>query len=178
MMFQDLGLWSNVTVSEHLKMVLRHLRRRERCERVASMLEACGLSELSHKRPDQLSGGEQQRLALARALSPSPRLLLLDEPFSGMDTTLRVHFCKLLNRLRVESPLTLITVTHQLDDVLRLGPDLVAVLEDGSIKETFKVCEVRSPQPQSSTRAAWRDDSLLWTCLGPPGTASTDRIQS
>ena len=87
--FQDGALFPHLTVARNVAYGLRHLPRPERAPRVAEMLELVGLSGLQDRYPREVSGGEAQRVALARALAASPRVLLLDEPFSNLDANLR-----------------------------------------------------------------------------------------
>ena len=122
--FQDLALWPHFTVREHLEFVAESagVDRSHRTGRIAEVLSLCRIElSLVNRRPHQLSGGEQQRVALARALVGSPRLVLLDEPFSSLDvelrTTLRAEVAALLRRLQ----LTAIYVTHDRGDVESLA---------------------------------------------------------
>jgi ABC-type sulfate/molybdate transport systems ATPase subunit len=158
MVFQDLGLWPAMTATEHLTSVLcgRRLTQAQRQDRLNATIKACRLSGLERRRPGQMSGGEQQRLALARSLVASPRWLLLDEPFVGLDVVLRHEFSTLLATLREECSPTMITVTHQPWDALSLMPDRVAVMEDGRVVETFPLGEIATGRALSRTRSLWR----------------------
>ena len=93
-----------------------------------------GLAPMLQRRPDQLSGGEQQRVAIARALASRPRLLLLDEPLSALDPARRSEVLPWLSRLRRESDLPMLYVTHQTSEVLQLADHLL-LLEDGRLCE-------------------------------------------
>jgi len=121
--FQDLALWSHMTVAEHLRFALEPvgLSPSAERERIASTLELTRIASLGGRHPHQLSGGEQQRVAIARAIVAQPRLLLLDEPFSSLDTDLRDELRRQVADLRRELALTMIAVTHDAEDARVLG---------------------------------------------------------
>jgi multiple sugar transport system ATP-binding protein len=102
--------------------------------RVKDVAELLGLSALLDRRPRELSGGEQQRVALGRALARRPGLLLLDEPFSNLDARLRLEMRRQFHLLRRHVPATMIYVTHDQDEALNLG-DRVAVLDGGDLRQ-------------------------------------------
>ena len=110
--FQDYALFPHLSVAENIGFGLHDLPKAERRERVEAILDRYGLTAHAHKRPRQLSGGQQQRVALARALLRRPRLLLLDEPLSALDTdlreSLRQDLCENLRSLDIP----VILVTH------------------------------------------------------------------
>ncbi len=89
--FQDYALFPHLTVEENVGFGLHALARDRRGERVLAVLNLVGLAEFAHRYPHELSGGQQQRVAVARALAPSPALILLDEPFSNLDADLRAQ---------------------------------------------------------------------------------------
>jgi iron(III) transport system ATP-binding protein len=136
MLFQSLALWPHLSAEEHLRFVLggRRLSRPEIDERVADVLESVGLSARHDARPHELSGGERQRLALARALVTRPRLLLLDEPLSSLDPSLREALRdEIAARIR-KAGLTAILVTHDQDEAMAIA-DRIAVMRDGRIEQ-------------------------------------------
>jgi iron(III) transport system ATP-binding protein len=132
MVFQDWALFPHLTVHENVSYGLRRPERRT--GRVEETLELVGLGGLGERMPATLSGGQQQRVALARALAPRPRAILLDEPFSNLDTTLRVHVRTEVHRLLSELGITTIFVTHDQEEAFVLG-DRVAVMHAGAIEQ-------------------------------------------
>ena len=115
----------------------------ERRERVAELLDLVGLAGYERRRVSELSGGEAQRVALARALAVRPRLLLLDEPLSGLDASLREQLAIELADVLRTSGITTMLVTHDQEEAFTLS-DTVAVLDDGAIRQAGPVREVWS----------------------------------
>ena len=136
MLFQDLALWPNLSVAGNVRLGLSGLRlsRRETQERIEHALRLCGIVELARRRPGTLSGGQQQRAALARALAMRPKLLLLDEPFGGLDLVTKQSVIEQIARLKQQLGFALILVTHDCLEVRSLCRSF-AVLEDGCIAE-------------------------------------------
>ena len=116
--FQDLALWPHMTVRGQLEFVLGSMNknRAEWSSRINDALTLVRIEPLANRYPHQLSGGEQQRAALARALVGQPRLLLLDEPLSSLDPELRMHLRQELASLQRSLGLTSVFVTHDRDD--------------------------------------------------------------
>lgn len=112
--FQDLALWSHLTVAGNLRFVLASLGvpKREHAERIAEMLQLVRVEAFADSYPGTLSGGEQQRVAIARALVGRPRLLLLDEPMSSLDTELKTDLLAELDALQRQLRVTTVYVTH------------------------------------------------------------------
>lgn len=132
MVFQDFALWPHLSVLENVTLVMRD--RAGRAQRAAKLLETFGVGACASRVPATLSGGQQQRVGLARALAASPRLLLLDEPFSSLDVEMRDALRMELRALIVETGLTALCVSHDPVDGKRLA-DRVAVLEAGTISQ-------------------------------------------
>ena len=132
MVFQDWALFPHLSVAANVGYGLDRAGRRS--GRVEESLALVGLEGLGERRPGTLSGGQQQRVALARALAPRPSALLLDEPFSNLDTALRVEVRTEVHRLLGDLGVTTIFVTHDQEEAFVLG-DQVAVMRDGVIEQ-------------------------------------------
>ena len=133
---QDLALFPMMTVCEHLSFALR-LRRVDRkliTVRVAELAEVLGITPLLQRKVQGLSGGESQRVALGRALSFRPSVLLLDEPLSALDEATRQELHTLLRRVKTTTGVTTLHVTHNLEDAVALA-DRRLVLDNGHVKE-------------------------------------------
>ena len=125
---QDLALFQHMSVLRNIAFGAGSGGDAER--RVAGLIDGLHLKGLERRRPAQLSGGQQQRVALARALARDVKLLLLDEPFSALDESLRAELRKELVRLRAELGLTILFVTHDLREAHLVG-DRIAVFDEG-----------------------------------------------
>lgn len=134
--FQSYALFPHLSVFENVAYGLRakKLSGGEIDERVKAALKQIRMAEYSGRRPAQLSGGQQQRVALARALVNRPGLLLLDEPLSALDATLRVHMQVELQALQRETGITFVFVTHDQQEAMTLS-DRIAVLRHGKIEQ-------------------------------------------
>jgi iron(III) transport system ATP-binding protein len=131
LMFQDFALFPHLTVNENIGFGLaRHDPTRR--TRVGSLLEKVGLSGFGAKYPHMLSGGEAQRVALARALAPRPRVMLMDEPFSGLDNRLRDGIRDATLEILKDEASAVLLVTHEPDEAMRMG-DEIALMRDGQI---------------------------------------------
>ncbi len=140
MVFQHYALFPHLTVGENVAFGLAGRGReggRDRAAvaaRVAAMLKLVDLEGFEGRKPGEISGGQQQRVALARALAPAPRLLLLDEPLSNLDPTLRERTRRELKRTVREVGITTVLVTHEQEEAFDLG-DRVAVLHRGRLDQ-------------------------------------------
>ncbi len=136
MVFQGGGLYPHLTVQENLEFSqrIRGFPAVERKSKAERMAERLGVLGLMHRLPEQLSGGESQRVAIGRALMQDPKILLLDEPLANLDGPLRVQLRRLIRKLHQEQNLTTIHVTHDQEEALALG-DRVAVLHEGRFQQ-------------------------------------------
>ena len=133
MMFQDYALFPHMTVAGNVGFGLRRASPQERAARVGELLELVGLSHAQDSYPHELSGGQQQRVALARALAPAPELLLLDEPFSNLDTNTREHLAQEVRHILQATGHTAILVTHNQAEALAIA-DHIGSLSGGQLQ--------------------------------------------
>ncbi|NLW34619.1 ABC transporter ATP-binding protein [Syntrophorhabdus aromaticivorans] len=131
--FQHFGLlpWENVYENIALGLKIRGVPRREIMRGVESTMEHFGITKLARKYPRHLSGGEKQRVAIARALVLKPDLLLLDEPFSAIDALTREALQEFVLRVWKEWSLTIIHVTHDIEEAVFLGTEIIVLGKDG-----------------------------------------------
>ena len=132
LLFQDFALFPHLTVSENVGFGLTDMAARDRSARVREVLGQVGMLDYLDSYPHFLSGGEQQRIALARARAPRPRVFLLDEPFSNLDTRLRYQLRDLCLHILKKSDSSSVVVTHDAEEAMFMG-DQVAVMRDGVI---------------------------------------------
>ena len=134
MVFQHFGLLPHRSVLDNVAygLEIQGMGRADRHRRAGEMLALVGLDGHEHQYPDQLSGGMQQRVGLARALAIDPAVLLFDEPFSALDPLIRRDMQTEVRRLHAEVGKTLVFITHDLSEALTLG-DRIAVLRDGAL---------------------------------------------
>ncbi|MEL7207376.1 MAG: ABC transporter ATP-binding protein [Actinomycetota bacterium] len=139
MVFQDWALFPHLTVERNVAYGLRGVD--DAAARVAEALDMVGLAGLGERMPTTLSGGQQQRVALARALAPQPAVLLLDEPFSNLDTALRVQVRGEVHALLADLGVTTVFVTHDQEEAFVLG-DRVAVMSEGAVLQQAAPAEL------------------------------------
>lgn len=140
--FQDGALFPHLTISDNVVYGLsREQRRAKSAQSVKTYLELVGLSGFENRYPSQLSGGERQRVALARALAPEPKLLLLDEPFSNLDPSLRREMREEISVILRRVGTTALMVTHDTEDALIVG-DRIVIVRDGKIEQLGSPQEV------------------------------------
>jgi ABC-type sulfate/molybdate transport systems ATPase subunit len=137
MVNQDFKLDIYHTVEENLREVVLHLPNNKRDKRVLQLLRLFDLTSIAQTKAHLISGGEQQRLAIARAIADQPELLLLDEPFGHLDANLRQRLTEHLIRLREEENTTIILVSHEGQDVLGLC-DSICILKNGILSKKYK----------------------------------------
>jgi iron(III) transport system ATP-binding protein len=132
LLFQDFALFPHLTVAENVAFGLTDMSSVERDARVHEVLDQVGMLRYATTYPHFLSGGEQQRIALARARAPRPRIFLLDEPFSNLDTRLRNQLRDLCLHILKKSNSSSVIVTHDAEEAMFMG-DKVAVMREGRI---------------------------------------------
>lgn len=134
MVFQDYALFPHMSVAENIVFGLQRGMKKEKQQRLERMLNLVGLAECANRYPHELSGGQQQRVALARALAPEPQLLLLDEPFSNLDATLRERLAVEVRDILKELSITALLVTHNQNEAFAVA-DRIGVLFDGKMQQ-------------------------------------------
>ena len=134
MVFQNYALFPHMTVAENLSFPLevRNLGKSEREAKVKRALDMVEMGDFGGRRPAQLSGGMQQRVGLARALATDAEILLMDEAFSALDPLIRTDMQNILLDLQEELHKTIVFITHDLDEALRIG-DEISILRDGEV---------------------------------------------
>jgi len=132
MMFQEYALFPHLSAAKNVAFGLRRLGRAAQQARVIEMLALVGLAEAGERYPHELSGGQQQRIALARALAPSPALLLLDEPFSNLDGSTRERLTAEVRGILKQAGQTAILVTHNEAEAHAMA-DRIGVMHNGRI---------------------------------------------
>ena len=137
LVFQSYALFPHMTVARNIAfgLEMRNTPRAATTERVQEMLKLTRLEKLADRYPRQLSGGQQQRVALARALAIHPRVLLLDEPLSNLDASLRAEVGRDIRLMQRAAGLTTIMVTHDQDEAMAMADRLV-VLRDGRVEQS------------------------------------------
>ena len=133
LMFQDYALFPHLTVLKNITFGLAETTR-ERLDWVRGALDRMGIEDRAESYPHTLSGGQQQRVALLRALAPRPRVLLLDEPFSGLDVTRRAQVREQTLGLLLETGVTTLMVTHDPEEAMFMA-DRILVMRDGQIAQ-------------------------------------------
>ncbi len=159
LVFQDHALFPHLDVTGNIAFGLDRLDRAARRQRVEEVLELARLGSLRRRYPHELSGGEQQRVALARALAPRPALVLLDEPFSSLDETLRAQVRSDTLAVLRETATTALLVTHDQTEALAVG-DRVAVMHEGRIEQLDTPVAVFE-RPRSRFVAAFMGEAVF-----------------
>ncbi|MGZ4505619.1 MAG: ABC transporter ATP-binding protein [Blastococcus sp.] len=154
--FQDysrsLFPWSKVAANVELPLKVRKVPKEQRAERVEEMLAAVGLAGAGNRYPWQLSGGMQQRVAIARALAFRPDLLLMDEPFASVDAQTRFELEDMILRVRDEFGVTVVLVTHDIDEAVYLADRIVVLSAAPSRVEEVVPVPLGRPRSQAGTR--------------------------
>ncbi len=154
MIFQGLALWPHMNLSSNVAFGLKGcgLSKSEIINKVDKILDEVSLYEYRNNFPHQLSGGEKQRLAIARALVTAPAYLLMDEPFSSLDPVLKIELMDLIEKVKEEHQMGIMYVTHNLDEALNLA-DRITIIRGGKLQG-----EITSERIKTITQ----DDLLEW----------------
>ena len=166
--FQDLSLFPHMSVKENIGFGLCDLNGSEKSQRISELLDIFGLTSLGLRFPHELSGGQKQRVALARSMAPQPALILMDEPFSGLDTSLKRHLLGELKSILQEQGQTLLMVTHSQEELFQLA-DEGGVLIDGTLHQWSKVGQIYSCPQTTEVALAIGQGSLLEVECGEGG---------
>jgi len=169
MVFQDFALFPHLSVASNIAFGMSGRGKRRR--RIEELLSLVGLHGLGRRMPHELSGGQQQRVALARSLAAEPDLLLLDEPFSNLDTALRARVRAEVRQIIESLGMTAVFVTHDQEEALSLA-ERVAVMIDGRVEQVARPSEVYR---QPATRAV---AEFLGEANFLPGHASAGRVET
>jgi len=170
MVFQDYALFPHLSVRENVGFGVP--KGNEGRSRIQAMLELVGLAEVDARLPHDLSGGEQQRVALARALASNPAIVLLDEPFSNLDASLRTRVRAEVKQILKNAGTTAIFVTHDQDEALSLA-DQVSVMLKGRIAQTGTPEEVYT-SPASLAVATFLGEANLLDGHAADGKVQTE----
>lgn len=143
MVFQSYNLWPHMTVYDNMEfgLRLRKVPRAERRERIMQMLDLVKMPGTEKKYPGQMSGGQQQRIAIARSLLLRPEVLLLDEPFSALDAKIRQQMREELRKIQTDLNITVVFVTHDQEEAMALS-DRVIVMNKGTIEQVGSPSEI------------------------------------
>jgi iron(III) transport system ATP-binding protein len=159
LMFQDFALFPHLSVAGNIAFGLRGSRE-ARAARVAELLDRVNLTGFGTKHPHQLSGGEQQRVALARALAPRPRIMLMDEPFSGLDNRLRDGIRDTTLDVLKDEGTAVLLVTHEPDEAMRMA-DEIALMRDGCIVQRGAPYNIYNAPVDKAAAAFFSDINVI-----------------
>jgi iron(III) transport system ATP-binding protein len=166
LMFQDFALFPHLRIIDNVAFGLKPLGREQARSEALAVLERVGMARYAEDYPHILSGGEQQRVALARALVPRPAVMLMDEPFSGLDVQLREGIQNETLALLRETRATCIMVTHHPEEAMRLA-DRIAVMRAGRLVQVGKAAELyRDPADLFVARLFSEINEVPWTVEG------------
>jgi len=132
MVFQDYALFPHMNIADNITFGLPKASSKQKKQRVQELLELVGLPEIEKRYSHELSGGQQQRVALARALAPKPTILLMDEPFSGLDVELRENLAREVRDILKSEGITALMVTHNQNEAFAMA-DSVGIMSEGSL---------------------------------------------
>lgn len=169
MVFQQFNLfpWRTALTNVAYGLEMQGMGKKERMAIAAEYLELVGLSDRAHHYPSQLSGGQNQRVGLARALAIQPKLMLMDEPFGALDALTREHLQGLLQEICSERHLTVIFVTHSIDEAIFLADRMVVMGKHGRIIEEH-IVQMQRPRNKYDWRSTPEYKELrstMWAAL-------------
>lgn len=158
MVFQSFALLPHLTVLENAAFGLEvaGVRKMERSERTLQALEQVGLKANADSYPDELSGGMQQRVGLARALATNPSIMLMDEAFSALDPLIRREMQEELLKLQERQERTVVFISHDLDEAIRIG-DRIAMIESGQVLQVGTPREILNNPASDKVRTFFKD---------------------
>lgn len=136
LVFQHPSLFPHMTVAENIAFGLKKCNKRQKAEKVEAMLRLVGLTGMEKRYPHMLSGGQHQRVALARSLAPEPRAMLLDEPFANLDHSLRRDLREEVVDVLKTAGVPVIMVTHDPEEALIMADNMVLLSEAGAVRQT------------------------------------------
>jgi molybdopterin-binding protein len=163
--FQTLALFPHMTVEANVAYGLPHVQKRERDERVSEILKMFRVEQFRHRKPREISGGEQQRVALARSLVTQPRVLLLDEPLTGLDADLKGSVIEDLRAWNAAHKIPILYVTHSREEVDALGERMIAMDHGKIISEGTPREVLDAPRRRRLAQAAGFENLLSGTVL-------------
>ncbi|MGB3279596.1 MAG: ABC transporter ATP-binding protein [Pseudorhodobacter sp.] len=159
LMFQDFALFPHLSVEKNVAFGLRG-DTAQKAARVGELLERVNLAGFGAKHPHELSGGEQQRVALARALAPRPRIMLMDEPFSGLDNRLRDGIRDTTLEVLKDEGTAVLLVTHEPEEALRMA-DEIALMRDGKIVQRGSPYNIYNAPVDEAAAAFFSDINVI-----------------
>ena len=147
MVFQDIALFPSMNVMKNIQAGMKEKDRKKRDDLADKLLELIGLSGYGQRSVSSLSGGEAQRVALARSIAAEPRILLLDEPLSSLDAPLRKHLRAAIRSIHDSLGITMLYVTHDREEAFAVS-DRIAIMHDGNV-EAYGTAEELYRKPSS-----------------------------
>ncbi|GFE65834.1 ABC transporter ATP-binding protein [Litoreibacter roseus] len=159
LMFQDFALFPHLTAAQNVAFGLTGAKAENRA-RAHDLLERVGLSAFAEKYPHELSGGEQQRVALVRAIAPKPKVMLMDEPFSGLDNRLRDGIRDETLSVLKEEGTAVLLVTHEPDEAMRMA-DEIALMRDGKIVQRGNPYNIYNAPVDKAAAAFFSDINVI-----------------